>query len=138
MCMTLTRRPTSLNWPSKPISLTHTHTCTGIYRLAHANTDTHTNTLYASAVLADSHAIIHTHTRTHRPDVKVMLLFESGVRMHTTEFEWPKHMQPSGFAMKVDTAILHPAHLACSPPPPHTHTCTHSYVNTSALGDWWR
>ncbi len=36
-----------------------------------------------------------------RPDLKVMLLFESGVRMHTTEFEWPKSMQPSGFAMKV-------------------------------------
>ena len=30
-----------------------------------------------------------------------MLLIESGCRLHTTEFEWPKHLQPSGFAMKV-------------------------------------
>lgn len=30
-----------------------------------------------------------------------MLLFESGCRIHTTEFEWPKNIQPSGFAMKV-------------------------------------
>ncbi|XP_064403966.1 ribosome quality control complex subunit NEMF-like isoform X2 [Halichondria panicea] len=36
-----------------------------------------------------------------KTDLKVMLLLESGVRMHTTEFEWPKHMQPSGFAMKL-------------------------------------
>ena len=36
-----------------------------------------------------------------RPDEKVMLLFESGCRLHTTEFEWPKNMHPSGFSMKV-------------------------------------
>ncbi len=30
-----------------------------------------------------------------------MLLFESGCRIHTTEFEWPKSLQPSGFSMKV-------------------------------------
>eukprot|EP00731_Ephydatia_muelleri_P028292 Em0019g1165a len=35
-----------------------------------------------------------------RPDEKAVLLFESGCRMHTTEFDWPKNMQPSGFAMK--------------------------------------
>lgn len=36
-----------------------------------------------------------------RPDEKVILLLESGCRMHTTEFELPKNMQPSGFSMKV-------------------------------------
>ena len=36
-----------------------------------------------------------------RPDKKVMLMFESGCRIHMTEFEWPKNMQPSGFSMKV-------------------------------------
>lgn len=30
-----------------------------------------------------------------------MLLFESGCRMHVTEFEWPKNLHPSGFSMKV-------------------------------------
>ena len=38
----------------------------------------------------------------YRPDEKAVLLFESGCRMHTTEFDWPKNMQPSGFAMKVE------------------------------------
>ena len=36
-----------------------------------------------------------------RTDVKVMLLVESGNRINTTEFEWPKNMMPSGFSMKV-------------------------------------
>lgn len=36
-----------------------------------------------------------------RPDCKATLLLESGIRIHTTEFEWPKNMMPSGFAMKV-------------------------------------
>ncbi|KAJ7345326.1 hypothetical protein JRQ81_001276 [Phrynocephalus forsythii] len=35
-----------------------------------------------------------------RPDVKATLLLESGIRIHTTEFEWPKNMLPSSFAMK--------------------------------------
>ena len=30
--------------------------------------------------------------------------------MHTTEFEWPKSMQPSGFAMKVAEVILAERH----------------------------
>jgi len=36
-----------------------------------------------------------------RPDCKATLLLESGIRIHMTEFEWPKNMMPSGFAMKV-------------------------------------
>lgn len=36
-----------------------------------------------------------------RPDFKDTLLLESGIRIHMTEFEWPKNMMPSGFAMKV-------------------------------------
>ena len=36
-----------------------------------------------------------------RPDQKVVLLIESGLRCHSTEFEWPKNTFPSGFAMKV-------------------------------------
>ncbi|NXS57314.1 NEMF factor, partial [Brachypteracias leptosomus] len=35
-----------------------------------------------------------------RPDCKATLLLESGIRVHTTEFEWPKNMMPSSFAMK--------------------------------------
>ena len=36
-----------------------------------------------------------------RPDDKGVLLIESAVRIHTTEFDWPKGLIPSGFAMKV-------------------------------------
>jgi predicted ribosome quality control (RQC) complex YloA/Tae2 family protein len=36
-----------------------------------------------------------------RGDEKAMLLLESGIRIHTTEYEWPKNHTPSGFAMKV-------------------------------------
>lgn len=32
---------------------------------------------------------------------KKMLLIESGIRFHTTAFEWPKNMAPSGFSMKL-------------------------------------
>uniref|UniRef100_A0A8D0G7Y4 Ribosome quality control complex subunit NEMF n=1 Tax=Sphenodon punctatus TaxID=8508 RepID=A0A8D0G7Y4_SPHPU len=38
--------------------------------------------------------------RLQKPDCKATLLLESGIRIHTTEFEWPKNMMPSGFAMK--------------------------------------
>ena len=31
-----------------------------------------------------------------------MLLVESGNRINTTEFEWPKNLMPSGFSMKVN------------------------------------
>jgi hypothetical protein len=37
----------------------------------------------------------------HRPDKKAVILLESGNRLHSTEFEWPKGMMPSGFSMKV-------------------------------------
>ncbi|NWY16535.1 NEMF factor, partial [Aphelocoma coerulescens] len=35
-----------------------------------------------------------------RPDCKATLLLESGIRIHMTEFEWPKNVMPSSFAMK--------------------------------------
>ncbi|NXH20954.1 NEMF factor, partial [Bucco capensis] len=38
--------------------------------------------------------------RLQKPECKATLLLESGIRMHTTEFEWPKNMMPSSFAMK--------------------------------------
>uniref|UniRef100_A0A4W3JBH5 Ribosome quality control complex subunit NEMF n=1 Tax=Callorhinchus milii TaxID=7868 RepID=A0A4W3JBH5_CALMI len=38
--------------------------------------------------------------RVQKPDLKAIILIESGIRIHTTEFEWPKNMMPSGFAMK--------------------------------------
>ncbi|KAJ1104155.1 hypothetical protein NDU88_001570 [Pleurodeles waltl] len=38
--------------------------------------------------------------RLQKPDAKAVILLESGIRIHTTEFEWPKNMMPSGFAMK--------------------------------------
>jgi len=31
----------------------------------------------------------------------MMLLIESGIRIHLSEFDWPKNNIPSGFAMKV-------------------------------------
>ena len=36
-----------------------------------------------------------------RPQEKAVLLLESGVRLHTTRFEWPKNEPPSGFTMKL-------------------------------------
>ncbi|XP_004698630.1 nuclear export mediator factor NEMF [Echinops telfairi] len=38
--------------------------------------------------------------RLQKPDFKATLLLESGIRIHTTEFDWPKNMMPSSFAMK--------------------------------------
>ncbi|XP_062863885.1 ribosome quality control complex subunit NEMF-like [Trichomycterus rosablanca] len=38
--------------------------------------------------------------RLQKPDSKAVLLIESGIRIHSTEFEWPKNVMPSGFAMK--------------------------------------
>lgn len=36
-----------------------------------------------------------------RPDEKAMILMESGNKIHTTGFDWPKNMAPSGFSMKM-------------------------------------
>lgn len=38
--------------------------------------------------------------RLQKPDTKAVVLIESGIRIHSTEFEWPKNTMPSGFAMK--------------------------------------
>ncbi|KAG7328087.1 hypothetical protein KOW79_008031 [Hemibagrus wyckioides] len=38
--------------------------------------------------------------RLQKPDSKAVLLIESGIRIHSTDFEWPKNVMPSGFAMK--------------------------------------
>ncbi|XP_030069934.1 ribosome quality control complex subunit NEMF isoform X2 [Microcaecilia unicolor] len=38
--------------------------------------------------------------RLQKPDSKAVLLVESGIRIHTTDFEWPKNMMPSSFSMK--------------------------------------
>ncbi|XP_060573398.1 LOW QUALITY PROTEIN: ribosome quality control complex subunit NEMF-like [Ruditapes philippinarum] len=39
--------------------------------------------------------------RLGKPDDKAMILMESGIRLHSTEFEWPKNPAPSGFSMKM-------------------------------------
>jgi len=39
--------------------------------------------------------------KLHQPEKKAVLLIESGTRIHTTEFEWPKNPAPSGFSMKL-------------------------------------
>ncbi|ESO87754.1 hypothetical protein LOTGIDRAFT_127397 [Lottia gigantea] len=39
--------------------------------------------------------------RLNRPDEKVVLLLESGIRLHSTDFDWPKNPAPSGFSMKL-------------------------------------
>lgn len=36
-----------------------------------------------------------------RTEEKSVLLLESGSRIHSTVFEWPKNVAPSGFSMKV-------------------------------------
>uniref|UniRef100_A0AC35U2M6 NFACT-R_1 domain-containing protein n=1 Tax=Rhabditophanes sp. KR3021 TaxID=114890 RepID=A0AC35U2M6_9BILA len=38
--------------------------------------------------------------RLHKPDGKAVVLFESGIRIHKTQYEWPKSMFPSSFSMK--------------------------------------
>lgn len=37
-----------------------------------------------------------------RNDEKCILLLESGVRLHVTNYEWPKNDAPSSFSMKVN------------------------------------
>ena len=37
-----------------------------------------------------------------------MILIESGIRIHETEFEWPKNIIPSGFSMKVSFTRQYP------------------------------
>lgn len=36
-----------------------------------------------------------------RSDVKYTLLIESGIRLHLTNFDYPKNITPSGFSMKL-------------------------------------
>lgn len=36
-----------------------------------------------------------------KPDMKAMLVVESGIRIHTSEFDLPKNPMPSGFSMKM-------------------------------------
>lgn len=36
-----------------------------------------------------------------KQDAKSVLLIESGIRLHMSEFDWPKNMIPSGFSMKL-------------------------------------
>ncbi|XP_068683758.1 ribosome quality control complex subunit NEMF-like isoform X2 [Montipora foliosa] len=45
-----------------------------------------------------------------RTDLKVMLLVESGNRIGTTDFDWPKNLMPSRFSMKCRKHI-HSRHL---------------------------
>lgn len=44
--------------------------------------------------------------RFQRSEEKCVLLLESGNRIHTTGFEWPKNIAPSGFSMKVRRRII--------------------------------
>lgn len=44
--------------------------------------------------------------RLQRNEEKQVLLLESGNRIHTTYFEWPKNVAPCGFSMKVCYEIL--------------------------------
>ncbi|KAJ8308820.1 hypothetical protein KUTeg_013694 [Tegillarca granosa] len=39
--------------------------------------------------------------RLGKPDDKAVILIESGIRIHSTEYDWPKSMAPSGFSMKL-------------------------------------
>lgn len=44
--------------------------------------------------------------RLQRSEEKSVLLLESGNRFHTTQFEWPKNVAPSGFTMKVWQTLI--------------------------------
>lgn len=44
--------------------------------------------------------------RFQRTEEKAVMLIESGHRFHTTAFEWPKNMAPSGFSMKVIINVI--------------------------------
>jgi predicted ribosome quality control (RQC) complex YloA/Tae2 family protein len=39
--------------------------------------------------------------RFQRSEEKAVLIFESGTRIHLTNYEWPKQPAPSGFSMKL-------------------------------------
>ncbi|XP_064599750.1 ribosome quality control complex subunit NEMF-like [Liolophura sinensis] len=39
--------------------------------------------------------------RLAKPDQKAVVLIESGIRLHSTEFDWPKNPAPSAFSMKL-------------------------------------
>ncbi|KAL0269425.1 UNVERIFIED_CONTAM: hypothetical protein PYX00_007165 [Menopon gallinae] len=36
-----------------------------------------------------------------KTDEKIVILLESGTRIHSTDYEWPKNVAPSGFSMKL-------------------------------------
>ena len=42
-----------------------------------------------------------------RTEEKAMLLIESGIRFHSTAFEWPKNAAPSSFSSKVGLLSKH-------------------------------
>ena len=46
-----------------------------------------------------------------RSPEKALLLIESGIRFHTTEYDWPKGGMPSNFAMKVSVRSRPPVML---------------------------
>lgn len=39
--------------------------------------------------------------RLGKPDDKAVIVLESGIKIHSTEFDWPKNPAPSGFSMKM-------------------------------------
>ncbi|KAL1110465.1 hypothetical protein AAG570_007993 [Ranatra chinensis] len=39
--------------------------------------------------------------KLNRSEEKAVLLLESGIRFHTTQYDWPKNIAPSGFSMKM-------------------------------------
>ena len=43
---------------------------------------------------------------TCRPDDKAVIVLESGIKIHSTEFEWPKNPAPSSFSMKVGCYLI--------------------------------
>ena len=45
-------------------------------------------------------------TDYYRPDDKAVIVLESGIKIHSTEFDWPKNPAPSGFSMKVGVIVL--------------------------------
>lgn len=53
---------------------------------------------------------------------QAVLLIESGIRVHTTTYDWPKNNNPSGFAMKVRARVMrNTARAPCTHAPRHSH-----------------
>lgn len=79
--------------------------------------------------------IIHGRTQLAKGENKAMLLVESGVRIHATDYAWPKSNMPSAFSMKVSIEIRH---IALSPRIVRRYDVTMHAVFIAVIKPWHR